>query len=130
MHYLAFTANIEFEAPESRVDGTVLHPHELSHYVMEWSTSVSYDEREILNQGEQQFVIEFTAEDYNQNEVPVEFSLRAVDENGLESDSVFYTLTLNPSDFSVGTTANVPIGDGIIIVLFIIFVGITHRTLH
>tara|TARA_S200002703_G_C3790778_1_gene244045 strand:+ start:532 stop:924 length:393 start_codon:yes stop_codon:yes gene_type:complete len=130
MYYLAFDAYIDFDPPTSRVDGTLLPEHELSHYVMEWATTEGYNEREIDTQGVQQFVIEFSSTDYEQDEVDVEFSLRAVDTDGTESNPAFYQLTLAPSNFTIGSTANVPLGDGVVLVIFILFAGIVSRTIH
>lgn len=130
MKYLAFDAYIDFEPPDKRTDGSVLHSEDISHYVMEWATTESYNEREIDTEGVQQFVIEFTDADYEQDEVDVQFSLRTVDTDGTESDPAFYQLTLAPSDFTVGSTANVPLGDGVVLVIFILFAGIVSRTVH
>ena len=130
MKYLAFDAYIDFEPPDERTDGSILTPEELSHYIVEWATTESYSEREINTEGAQRFVIEFTDADYEQDEVDVQFSLRAVDTCGTESDPAFYQLTLAPSDFTVGSTANVPLGDGVILVLFILFAGVVNRTIH
>ena len=130
MYYLAFDAYIDFDPPITRVDGTPLTEGEVSYYVMEWATTQGYSEREIESQGVQQFVIEFTDTDYEQDEVDVQFSLRAVDTDGHESDPAFYQLTLAPSDFTIGSTANVPLGDGVVLVIFILFAGIVSRTIH
>jgi|TARA_E500000318_G_scaffold111977_2_gene133056 hypothetical protein len=130
MKYLAFDAYIDFEPPDERIDGSLLSSEEISHYVMEWATTEGYSEREINTEGAQRFVIEFTDADYEQDEVDVQFSLRTVDTDGLESDPAFYQLTLAPSDFTVGSTANVPLGDGVVLVLFILFAGIVNRTIH
>ena len=130
MKYLAFDAYIDFEPPDERVDNSPLSSEEISHYVMEWATTEGYSEREINTEGPQQFVIEFSDTDYEQDEVDVQFSLRAVDTDGHESDPAFYQLTLAPSDFTVGSTANVPLGDGVVLVIFILFAGIANRTIH
>lgn len=97
---------------------------------MEWATTESYSEREINAEGAQQFVIEFTDSDYEQDEVDVQFSLRAITADGQQSDPAFYQLTLVPSEFAVGSTANVPLGDGVVLVIFILFAGIVNRTIH
>lgn len=130
MKYLAFDAYIDFKSPDERTDGSTLTSEELSHYIVEWATTESYSEREINTEGVQRFVIEFTDTDYEQDEVDVQFSLRAVDTGGTESDPAFYQLTLAPSDFTVGSTANVPLGDGVVLVLFILFAGVVNRTIH
>ena len=130
MKYLAFDAYIDFEPPDQRSDGSVLHAQDISHYLMEWATTESYSEREINTEGAQQFVIEFTDSDYEQDEVDVQFSLRAITANGQQSDPAFYQLTLAPSEFAVGSTANVPLGDGVVLVIFILFAGIVNRTIH
>lgn len=128
--FLAFEARIHFTPPTSRQDGSLLSENEISHYVMEWATTESYSEQEIYAEGTQKFFIEFDDEDYRDDKVDVQFSLRAVDSAGLHSMPAFYELTLAPSDFDVGSTANVPLGDGVVVVIFILCAGIFSQRLH
>ena len=129
-YYITFDAAISSEVLLNPKTDTILNGQDIDKFVLEWATNQSFSEKTVENGKKNTFFVEFSDKALHNGEVDVQFSLRGIDANGLESDAAYYDLTLGLGGHNVGHYANVPLHDGIALLLFITFYGSVSRTRH
>ena len=131
MNHITFRSEITFDEPDCRVDGSYLHPDEISHYELEMVVPNGVIQKVIAGSPYvDSYSFFLTSEQVALGSVEIDVLLTVFDKQGTASEPAEYTFALDLDDAQVSEVHNVPLPEGILVVLLLSFSYISKRVLH
>tara|TARA_R100001224_G_scaffold106513_1_gene81073 strand:+ start:379 stop:768 length:390 start_codon:yes stop_codon:yes gene_type:complete len=129
MYYLAFNANFRF-IPNLLPVNTVIPEYVNEKFVLEWATEYSFSEETIENGTKNAFFIEFSDNEMDSGEIKVLFSLRGINQTGIQTDPAYYAFSINIAEHNIGKSASINLADGVDLSIDVLSSGVFNSTLH